>query len=36
MTIEHTFIADRAHIVLPFLMTVLLVSVATAMALWGD
>ena len=36
MTIEHTFIADRAHIVLPFLVTVLLLSVATAIAFLGD
>ena len=35
MTIEHTFIGDRAHIVLPLLTTILLVGDATAIAFWG-
>ena len=36
MTIERTFIGDRAHILLPLLMTIIVVSIAAPMAFWGD
>lgn len=36
MTIDRTFIADRAHVALPLMLTVLIVAVATTMAFWGD
>ena len=36
MTIDHTFIGDRAHIALPLMLTFLVVGVATIMALSGN